>query len=74
MKTILCTPGYWLLQLHKPTQTIGLYMACFTKPTKIVLTYNKGFISIFLVKNHIFNRLYHEYGFNPSDLSFNKFR
>lgn len=72
MKKILCVPGYWNLILHDKNRITSLFTCLFIKTSKIILTFNKGYISIFYIENHIFNKIYYEFGHNPKYLSFNR--
>ena len=74
MKKILCNPGYWDLILHKEKSIASLFRVVFLKTTKVVLSYNRGYIQVFYIQNNIFNKLYEEYGIHPRELSFNRTR
>lgn len=74
MKNIVCTPGVWDLCLHDEKHTIGLMRFVFHTASRIHLTFNKGWVTVFQVKNCLFEKLFHEYSLNPVSISFNRTR
>lgn len=74
MKRIICSPGSWELWHHTQTAVTCIFKVLFPKTTYVALTFNKGWITIFLVKNHSFVKIFKEYGFEPKNLSFTRTR
>jgi hypothetical protein len=70
----MCCPGDWELSIHTTTYTKGLFRISFIKKTEIIFSYNHGFFSIYVINNHIFNKLYNEYGLSIKYLNFNQIR
>lgn len=70
MKKILCPPGQWSLVHNDGLVIASVFTVLFIKVSKIALTFNKGWITIFLIENGVFNRIFHEHGMNPINLSF----
>jgi hypothetical protein len=50
--------GNWDLINEQKDKRIGIMRFSFMKKSKVFITFNKGYISVFLISNNLFSRLF----------------